>query len=64
MSVMPRTPVVARPISRTSRSTKRMAMPSRVASTTSQLPSASCTLISSSPSSMFMAFSPTRRGLP
>ena len=57
--------LVARdPASRADVKGKRIAIPSCVASTTWQATSESCTSISSSPSRMLMAFSPTRRGLP
>ena len=63
-SSMPLTPVVARPISRTSLSWNRMLIPSRVASTISLLPSVTWTSISSSPSSMLIALMPLARTLP
>ena len=55
---MPFTPVVSRPISRTSCSWKRIDRPCRVASTMSFVPLVICTSISSSPSSILIALMP------
>ncbi len=63
-SSTPFTPVVARPISRTSFSWKRMDIPCRVARTMSFVPSVTCTSISWSPSSMLMALMPVARTFP
>ena len=57
---MPFTPVVSRPISRTSCSWKRIDRPWRVASTMSFVPLVTCTSISSSPSSILIALMPVR----
>ena len=59
---MPFTPVVSRPISRTSCSWKRIDRPWRVASTMSFVPLVTCTSISSSPSSILIALIPFERG--
>src|SRR5690606_27152218 len=60
-SVMPRTPVATRPISRTSASWNRIAMPSRVARMTSSSPLVIWTSISSSPSTTLIALIPDAR---
>ena len=59
--VIPRTPLVSRPVARTLASLKRMAMPEAVASTMSLLPLVMRTEISRSPSRMFMAMIPVER---
>src|SRR5438105_15021342 len=59
-SVIPRTPVVSRPIGRTCFSLNRMALPSVVAMISSSDPALSFTQLSSSPSVRLMAIRPAR----
>ena len=61
-SEMPRTPAPTRPIGRTVRSLKRIALPSRAAIITSASPLVSFASMSWSPSRMTMALTPLLRG--
>ena len=60
---IPITPWVSRPVARTSDSTKRMALPRRVAMMTSSEPLVGATQSSSSLSCRLMAIKPLRRTL-
>jgi hypothetical protein len=59
---IPLTPAAARPIGRTSASLNRIAMPWRVASSTSRWPSVCRTAMTSSPASSVIARIPPRWG--
>ena len=63
-SLSPRTPAETRPSVRASRSLKRIAIPSRLARMISSSPEVIWTSMSSSPSRMLIAFSPTERTFP